>query len=39
LFEDNTQEIIGGIPDHYRGQAKLAFDGKNMTLYWAIGNC
>lgn len=39
LLPDGTEKQCLGIPEHYRGRAKLTFDGKNMTLYWENGNC
>lgn len=39
LLPDGEEKYCSGVPDKYRGMAKLVFDGKNMTLYWQIGNC
>jgi hypothetical protein len=39
LLPDGTEKECFGIPDIYRGRAKLVFDGTNFTLYWEIGNC
>jgi hypothetical protein len=39
LLPDGSERTSLSIPDHYRGRAKLIFDGKGMTLYWEIGNC
>jgi len=39
LLPDGTENYCSGIPDRYRGRAKLIFDGKDMTLYWGNGNC
>jgi hypothetical protein len=39
LLPDKTEKACLGIPDKYRGIAKLIFDGKNITLYWNMRNC
>jgi len=39
LLPDETERYVSGIPDKYRGKAKLIFDGKDITLFWEPGNC
>lgn len=39
LLPDGNERKSLGIPDKYRGRAKLVFDGKGFVLYWENGNC